>query len=368
MIAVIRQYLANIKYFNRNIKLYILATVLINVGFGIFYADFNLYILSMGMTPDFLGVILSLAPFAEGISSIPLGFLAEKIGFKRSLIMVYIVLGIAYFIQVVSPIKSLIMLGSLMVGLVVGGNFIIQLPFLSHYTGEDRNSAFSLTTLVYYITYSAGGLIGSQLPALLNPLFLNETLTFRIVLAGACLMMVFGAVPMFFVDDDKPDPKREISFAPYLKGMDANTRKFAITEFFIGLSFAFVASFLNIIFVYYFHATLEFYGTVMAILVLPAVLFLFLGPAIAAKLGNLRTVLLGRALDIGLAFCVVATTNPFIGAAAFILYRSLLDFPNLYGSLSPPRFLRGARAWRYRPGWRSPSRSAWAWRLCWADA
>ncbi len=322
MLSVIQQYFSNVKNFNRNIKLYVAATILINIGFGIFYADFNLYILSMGMTPDFLGIILSLAPFAEGFSSIPLGFLAEKIGFKRTLIMIYLVLGLAYFTQVISPIKSLIMLGSFMVGLVVGGNFIIQLPFISHYTREDRNQAFSLTTLVYYITYAIGGLIGSQLPALLNPIFMNETITYRVLLAASSLLVVLAVVPMLFVDEDKPDPKREISFEPYLKGMDANTKRFALTEFFIGLSFAFVFSFLNIIFVYYFGSTLQFYGTAMALLVIPTAMFLFLSPTIARKLGNLRTVMIGRAVSTAMALCVVMTTNPFIGAAAFILFRS----------------------------------------------
>ncbi len=326
MLSVIQQYIQNVKGFNRNVKLYILATVLINIGFGVFYADFNLYILSMGMTPDFLGVILSLAPFAEGLSSIPLGFLAEKIGFKRSLIMVYIVLGFAYFLQVISPARWLIMLGSLMVGLVIGGNFIIQLPYLSHYTREDRNSAFSMTTLVYYITYATGGLIGSRLPALLNPLLMNETLTYRVLLSGASLLVLLGSRPLLFVEDDKPDPRRDISFEPYLKGMDLNTRKFAITEFFIGLSFAFITSFLNIIFVYYFHSTLEFYGTTLAVLVIPTTLFLFLGPAIAGKLGNLRAVLIARTMVVFMAFGVVMTINPYIGAAAFLLFRSFFGF------------------------------------------
>jgi predicted MFS family arabinose efflux permease len=326
VVSVINQYLKSIKNFNRNIKLYLVATTLINFGFGVFYADFNLYILSLGMTPDFLGVILSLAPFAEGLSSIPIGFLAEKIGFKRSLIMVYIVLGAAYFIQVISPNRSLIMLGSVMVGMVAGGNFIIQLPFLSQYTKDDRNQAFTLTMLVFYITFAIGGLIGGYLPTLMNTFILDEILTYRILLAASSLMIVLGAVPMLFVEEDKPDPKREISLAPYLKKMDANTIKFAITELFVGASLAFIASFLNIIFVYYFHASMEFYGTTVAILVIPITLFLFLGPTIAEKLGNLRTVLISRVLTTFLAYFVVMTTNPYFGAGSFILYRSLFGF------------------------------------------
>ncbi len=326
MVSVIRQYFKNIKFFNRNIKLYLLATVLINLGFGIFAADFNLYILSMGMEPDFLGVILSLAPFAEGLSSIPIGFLAEKIGFKRSLIMVYIVLGLAYFTQIISPNRSLIMLGSFMVGLVAGGNFIIQLPFISQFTKEDRNQAFTLTMLAYYLMYAVGGLLGGYLPSILNAVILNETLTYRIILAVSTLFMVSGALPMLFVDEDKPDSSQKISLDPYLKGIDANTIKFAVVELFVGAGLAFIISFLNVIFVYYFHVSLEFYGTTMAILVVPTALFLFVGPTIAEKIGSLRTVLISRFLSMFLAYFIVMTTNPYFGAVSFILFRSLFGF------------------------------------------
>ena len=326
MVSVISQYFKNIKFFNRNIKLYLFATALINIGFGIFYADFNLYVLSMGMKPDFLGIILSLAPFAEGLSSIPIGFLAEKIGFKRSLIMVYIVLGLAYFSQIISPNRSLIMLGSFMVGLVAGGNFIIQLPFISHFTKEDRNQAFTLTMLVYYIMYAVGGLIGGYLPAIINAVIMNETLSYRIILAVSTLFVVSGALPMWFVDEDKPDPNKKISLDPYLKGIDRNTIKFAVVELFVGIGLAFIISFLNVIFVYYFHVSLEFYGTTMALLVIPTALFLFLGPAIAERIGSLRTVLISRLLATFLAYFIVMTTNPYFGAISFILFRSLFGF------------------------------------------
>lgn len=326
MIGAIRQYLGTIRHLNRNIKLYLISNLLITLGFGAFQADFNLYILSLGMTPDFLGVILSLSPLTTAFSSIPIGFLAEKIGFKRSLIMVYIVLGLASFIQVVSASRWLIMAGSVLVGVVACGNFIIQLPFISHYTRGDRNQAFTLSMLVFYLAFAVGGLIGGYLPALLNPLTGSEALTFRIVLAAASLLIGLSSIPLYSLQEDKPDPKREISFAPYLQKMDANTVCFAIIELFIGASLAFIASFMNVIFVYYFKVSLEFYASTAAVLVIPTVLFLFLGPAIAARLGNLRTVLISRALTAVLAVFVMLTTNPFFGAAMFILFRSLLGF------------------------------------------
>ena len=63
---------------NRNIILYLAMLIMVNTGFGLIEADFNLYILSMGISPEFLGVILSLTPFTQALAAIPLGFLAEK--------------------------------------------------------------------------------------------------------------------------------------------------------------------------------------------------------------------------------------------------------------------------------------------------
>ena len=88
MTKIFTSYFNNIKNFNRNIKLYLLTLFIINLGFGAFQADFNLYVLAMGMTPAFLGIILSLTPFADAIAAIPVGFLAEKIGFKHALLFV----------------------------------------------------------------------------------------------------------------------------------------------------------------------------------------------------------------------------------------------------------------------------------------
>ena len=88
-------FIKEIQGLNRNIKVFLITIFLANLSFGVFQADFNLYILSLGLTPDFLGIILSLTPFAQAMTAIPIGFLAEKIGHKRSLILVNLVVGLA---------------------------------------------------------------------------------------------------------------------------------------------------------------------------------------------------------------------------------------------------------------------------------
>ncbi len=124
--------------------------------------------------------------------------------------------------------------------------------------------------------------------------------------------------------DDKPTAHKKISLSPYLKGIDRTTVKFAAVEIFIGFGLAFVALFLNVIFVYYFNSSLEMFGIMSAVLVIPVIFLLFTGPSIAEKITGLRVVLISRFVSIFLTLMVVLTQNVFIGSGAYILYRSLL--------------------------------------------
>ncbi len=321
---IFASYFKNINSFNRNIKLHLATHFISNLGYGAFRAIFNLYILSMGITPDFLGIILSLAPFASAIASIPIGFLAEKIGFKRSLLLVNIVIGSAYFIQVISPNHTLIMSGAFLAGLAACGNFIIQLPFVSHYAKENKNQAYTLLALVFMLGNSIGALISGSIFVWFNIIFASETLAYRVLLTFFSLVIIAGSIPLFFMDEDKPPSHKDISLSPYLKEIDANTVKFASVELFVGFGLAFVALFLNVIFVYYFNSSIEMFGFMSAVLVIPAIFFLFTGPSIAEKITGLRVVLISRFLSIFLTLSVVLTQNVLIGSGAYILYRAFL--------------------------------------------
>jgi len=323
MVHVFISYMSDLKSIHKNIKLYLITLFIINFGFGIFLADFNLYILAMGSQPDFLGVILSLAPFADAIASIPIGFLAEKIGYKLSFLIVNGVIGISYFLQVISPNKLLIMVGAFTGGLAFCGNFIIQLPFVSHYEQVKKDQAYTLLSLVFYFGMSLGGLVGGAMPGMLDQVILDPVVNFRVILIFASFIIIAGCFPLLFMTDDKPEKSDHISLSPYIHGVDSDTIKFASVELFVGLGLAFLATFLNVIYVYYFNASLELYGVMSALLLIPVTIFLFSGPTIAKKFTRLHVVLFIRLISVFLLFAVVITRSAVIGGSAYILFRSL---------------------------------------------
>ncbi len=307
---------------DRNIRVYLITILLANLSFGVFQADFNLYILSLGLTPDFLGIILSLTPFAQALTAIPIGFLAEKIGHKRSLILVNSVVGLAYLMRVISTDSRLILAGSFLAGVMACGYFIIQLPFLSHYAGDNKNLPFTFANLITFSATSLGALLGGFLPRWIEPLSLGETLSFRLVLAAFSLLIIAGTLPLFLLKRDKPSDTSHISLSPYLQGIDSATIQFAAVELFIGLGFAFLIFFINLFFVFHYNSDIESFGIMNLILILPLTVILLIGPALAKRFRNLPIILLGRLLSVFAAAAVGYTTNPTIGGSAYVLFRS----------------------------------------------
>lgn len=319
--AIVRGY----QGLNRNIRIYMLTAFLINLGFGVFQTDFNLYILSLGLSPNFLGIVLGLTPFAQALAAIPIGFMAEKIGYKHSIILVNLVVGIAYFLRVISPNPLIIMGASFLAGVLACGYFIIQLPFISHYAGENKDFAYTINSIVFYVSLALGAMIGGFLPNFLGRSILDESLVFRFILAGFSLVIIAGTMPLFFLDKDEQDKKREISLSPYLTGIDTNTIKFALIEIFIGIGLAFLLFFMNLIFIYHYKSTLGSYGVMSALLIIPMVGFLLLGPHLAKRFKNIRVILISRIFSAIFALAVGLTTNAIIGGTAYVLFRTTIS-------------------------------------------
>jgi predicted MFS family arabinose efflux permease len=278
----------------------------------------------MGMSPDMLGVILSLTPFAQMLMAIPIGFLAEKIGNKRGMILINVVVGVAYFMRVISSNQALILAGSFLLGAVQSGYFIMQMPFISHYAGTGRDKEFISTSITFYLAMLIGNLVGGYLPGMVQGLAGSETLAFRAVMTAASVLILAGTIPLFFLEKDVPEDTSKISLSPYLKGIDKNTIKFAGIEFFIGTGIGFLQYFMNVIFVYYYASTLQGFGNMSFLMIFPMLLLMFVGPGLAKRFGGFNVVMVTRVIAAVLALMVIVTTNQYIGGGSYMVFRALV--------------------------------------------
>lgn len=318
-------YTGEVRNFNRNIRLSLLATALVGVAQGIFNVVFNLYILSMGITENVLGGILSAGPFAHVVASIPIGFVSELVGYKEIFVGIYALAGLSQLVQVATSDVRLISIAAFVGGLALTGNFVVRMPFLAaNATDSGRAHVFSVDSLLFGFSAAFGALIAGYVPDFL--LFLSPDLTLRyrytLYLAGALTFL--GVIPALMLRKSAGRVRKKISLHPYLWGMDRFTVKTAVVELFIGLFIGLVGPFMNLYFVYRLGTTREFYGTIEALALIPVLVATTLVPVVAKRLGTLRGVIVIRALVPLATFVMALTTSQWLGTASYWIYLTAL--------------------------------------------
>src|SRR5512140_3084988 len=186
---------------NRNVRLLFLGSSLSGVASGIFAVVFNLYILGMGISPEVLGGILSAGPFAQAIGSIPMGFLMERIGFKKVFIIIYGVSALSRLLQIATTSVPIIALAAFVGGLAFAGDFVVRLPFLAATSApEERNNIYSLSSILFSVSMAAGALFAGFAPNFIQGLAGGDLMAaYRITLLLAGLLSLAGVVPCFLI-------------------------------------------------------------------------------------------------------------------------------------------------------------------------
>ncbi len=304
---------------SRNCKLMFLGSSLNGVAQGIFLVVFNLYILSLGISPDVLGGILSAGPFAQALGSIPMGFLMEKIGFKKVFIMIYGFAGLTRIAQVATGSVPLIAISAFICGLALAGDFVVRLPFIAaNSEPERRPQMYSLSSIFYSVSTALGSLFAGFAPNLVHALLKTDlAITYRYTLYFGGLLTLLAVVPFLLLADQPPLHTRKISLAPYLWGIDRFTTQQAIVSLFVGVSLGLTMPFMNIYFVYHLGASREFFGTMSALVIIPSLIATAAGPLLAVSVGAVRLVTYLRGIIPLFLANLAITTNPWLGTIAY---------------------------------------------------
>ena len=311
---------------NLNCWLIFIAGALGGLAQGIFAVDFNLYILSMGVAPDLLGAVLSAAPFAQAVGSIPIGFLADAIGFKRTFILVFGVSAVAKIAQLVAPSVPLIAAAAFLDGLALAGSFVVRLPFLAaNAKPEAQTHVYTVNSMVFSVSMSLGSLLASYAPNFFEGLTGDLTLAYRYTLLAAtgltalAIVPVLGIKPTLILDRARP------SVGDYLWKMGRFVRQQSAVTLLIGLSIGLTAPFMNLYFLYYLGTTREFYGIISALALVPALMGAIIVPAMAARTRSIVRLMSGLRALIPLFMLVLAVTaNRWLGAGAYWMQNTLL--------------------------------------------
>ncbi|MCK4490081.1 MAG: MFS transporter, partial [Anaerolineales bacterium] len=103
VIKPLNDYLSKINLFQYNARLYLVNVIVSGISLGVFRLLFNFYILSLGFNEVLIGQLITTSSLTALIVALPMGYLADVIGRKRSLLIGGLLTGLSIIGMVLWP-------------------------------------------------------------------------------------------------------------------------------------------------------------------------------------------------------------------------------------------------------------------------
>ncbi|NUQ86347.1 MAG: hypothetical protein HUU11_16705, partial [Anaerolineales bacterium] len=87
------EYSSRVRAFKPNARFYLLNVIVTGAAIGVFRLIFNFYVLSLGFDEALLGNLITASSFVALLAALPMGYLADTIGRKASLVISAALLG-----------------------------------------------------------------------------------------------------------------------------------------------------------------------------------------------------------------------------------------------------------------------------------
>ncbi len=257
------------------IKLFFLATLLFQIGGGMFSVLYNLYIQDLGYDDSMNGRIISIQSFATALMFIPIGMLGDRTSRKRLLIIGALFSGLALvgrsFLDSSASLISL----AVMSGLFMSIFQVLAIPFLAAgIPVHQRLQVFSYYSSLVLASQVLGSMGGGMLADLFQVFGLSSVTSLRIVLAAGGVTAFAAFIPLLMIVETPrekvPEPKRTVPAPaqPAAKGNRSDFKliaQFGLIQLIIGTGSGLVIPYLNLYFTNRFSISLSAVGLLISL-------------------------------------------------------------------------------------------------------
>lgn len=274
---------------NRNTKLFLLSTLLFGFSFSVWELFFNLYILSLGLNNDILGLIRFATPLAALVLGLPLGLLSDRVGRRPSMLIGLAVGFTGMLFQIQLPNPALIFA----FGLMQGAGFMLyrvsQPPFIMATSSKENQAIiFSLNFGLFTVATTIGNLVAGQMPVVLErwlSITRGSAASYQWVITAGILLAATSLIPVFLIREPKPEQKSNQTRLPLsaiIRKLTARpiVRRLAIINLIQGLGAALLIPYLNVFLRNKFDIADDLLGVIFSL----SSLFVFIGSMISPQL------------------------------------------------------------------------------------
>ena len=332
------EWVKHFKSFNRNIKLFIVANLFLQMGMGIFSIMYNLYIRELGLPETVNGSVISITALATAFMLIPAGIISDKLGRKWIMFTGASLTCLMLFGRSFVSAEQPMLLFAFATGIVWALIQVSGVPFLAENSNpKERMHLFSLHFALVTIANVVGSLLGGVIADLMQLLFqMDEAHSIRVALLVGAGLFMMGLPTLFKL---KPVKKVEIVKAQSVEpqAIEKNASRgfnfkmmalFAIANLLIGSGSGLVIPYLNLYFANRFEASNSYIGLILALGSAMTAVAMMIGPMLVNRVGKVRALVIFQFASIPFLFLTAFTGSLFFASLGFLMRQALMNAGN----------------------------------------
>jgi MFS family permease len=328
--AFYQEWATQIKSYNKNIRLALLSSILIQIGMGIFMVIYNFYVRELGYSEQVNGQIISMNSLATAIILIPAGFLSDKLGRKKVMLFGAGLTGVWLICRSIAEAQSLLVLFAFLTGLTMAFVMVSGIPWLAENSAEDqRVHLFSIQFAVSTAANVIGNILGGTLTDLFSLSF-TAVESIRFTLLIGTVFVLIGIIPMTKFKEkprtshSKPSKVNQLN----IKNKYTMIILFAIPAMLIGFGAGLVIPYLNLYFSDRFSASNTMIGFIISLGQAATAIAIIIGPWVVKKVGQVRAVVVLQLLSLPFLLLTAYTEHLWLAALGFLFRQALMNAGN----------------------------------------
>ena len=322
--GVVKTYIERVRAFSPNARKYLIGILIFGAGMGVYRILFNFYLRSLGYDETFMGLLSTISSMTVLISALPMGYIADILGRKFSLVISGLLIGIGLITIVLFPITVVFIAMNIVMGLGSCLAGVVSGPFLMENSGEEeRTYLFSISSGLRMAAFSVGEWVGGYLPTWFGGLFdvspvSPSAYAWSIGVAGVAAS--FAVIPYLMLRRNKAETEARSLYAPlaYAREHPRLLTKLLLPMLVTSIGAGLIMPFMNIFFRNVHNQPDPVIGTMFAWGAMAMGVGLILAPAFADRFGKIRVVVFSQLFS--LPFLAMLGFSPVFGLSALAYY------------------------------------------------
>ncbi|WP_231844844.1 MFS transporter [Methanocella arvoryzae] len=318
-------YIRALKNSTFNARAFVIFTFLMSLYIGIYNVIFNLYVIKLGYTEQFLGLIISASMISTGLFAFPAAQCCDRMGSKMCLVTSGLLTSVTLYLLYTVTSADLLLVLSILNGILGAIPTVIGHPFLvENSSRENRLHVFSISFGTIMAATIIGTSAGGYLPQLCQAFFGLQEIgvdAYRYTLMISLAIAALSVVPLIFIKDRKKPCSVKGDMKTFVRRLAESrvVRQLVLISCLIGMGAGLIVPFFNVYFNKVLYATTGEIGIIFSLAQISMVASAVIVPYLARRIGKVRMIALSYLCSIPFLVMLALTSNLYLAGAAYVL-------------------------------------------------